>query len=212
MGSHRRVAPPGPDRGRAAALGVLSVAAAALGAVPGPSAGAAPLGGTRAEADRLYAAAEKATEAYHEAGRRAAALRHRVRFAQDRSALRQDRVNALRDSLGPLAGAQYRGGVLGPALALLLTSGPDDYLDRAALLDRIGVRRAGELRTLRAALRELAQQRAEAPRTAAALDEARRAAAAHKKTVERKRAAARRLLNTLPDAARAAHDHGSPGA
>ncbi|HET9383143.1 MAG TPA: C40 family peptidase, partial [Streptomyces sp.] len=49
-------------------------------------------------------------------------------------------------------------------------------------------------------------------RTAAALDETRRAAAAHKRTAVRRLAAARRLLNTLPDAARAAHDHGSPGA
>ncbi|MEV6960491.1 NlpC/P60 family protein [Streptomyces sp. NPDC051207] len=209
MGSHRRVAPSGLDRGSAAVLGVLSVTAAALGAVPAPAAPAAPLDDARAEVERLHAAAEKATEAFNEAEERADALRGEVRDAQDRIARRQSHVNALRESLGSLAGAQYRDGGIDPALALLLTSDPDDYLDKAAVLDRIGARQAGELRNLRKALRELAQERAEAAGKVAALDESRRAVAAHKKTVEQKLAAARRLLNSLSDDDRAAYDRAS---
>jgi hypothetical protein len=68
VGSHRRLESPGFDRGAGAALCVLSAAAAALGAVP---AVAAPHDDTRAEVDRLYTEAEKATEAYNRAEERA---------------------------------------------------------------------------------------------------------------------------------------------
>lgn len=67
MGSHRRLAQSGFDRGATSALSVLSVAAAALGAVSAVPATAAPHDDTRAEVDRLYEEAEKATEAYNTA-------------------------------------------------------------------------------------------------------------------------------------------------
>ncbi|MEU0740367.1 NlpC/P60 family protein [Streptomyces sp. NPDC006134] len=206
MGSHRRLVPSGSDRGARVAAGLLSVAAAALGAVP---AGAAPHEETRAEVDRLYEEAERATEDYNEAAERADALRAQVRVRQDRIARHQERVNVLREALGSLAGAQYRSGGLDPSLALLLSAEPEDYLDKASVLDRIGARQAGELKELRAALRRLAQDRTEAARKLTALDESRKAVAAHKRTVERKLAEARRLLNSLPDDERAAHDRAS---
>ncbi|MEV6935475.1 hypothetical protein AB0N19_13670, partial [Streptomyces sp. NPDC051132] len=114
MGSHRRLAPSGFDRGTAA-LCVLSAAAAALGAVP---AHAAPDAGARAEVDRLYTEAEKATQAYDKADERAGELRRRVRTAQDRIARQQQRVNDLREQLGALAGAQYRAGGIDPAASV----------------------------------------------------------------------------------------------
>ncbi|CAL9401623.1 hypothetical protein SUDANB58_01460 [Streptomyces sp. enrichment culture] len=203
MGSHRRLVPSGSDRGARVAAGLLSAVAVALGAAP---AGAAPHDETRAEVDRLYEEAEKATEAYNEADERADALREQVRLRQDRIARHQDRVNTLREALGSLAGLQYRSGGLDPSLALLLSAEPEDYLDKASVLDRIGTRQAGELKELRAALRRLARDRAEAARKLTALDESRRAAATHKRTVERKLAEARRLLNSLPDDDRAAYD------
>ncbi|CAL9546250.1 hypothetical protein SUDANB6_04365 [Streptomyces sp. enrichment culture] len=206
MGSHRRLVPSGSDRGARAAAGLLSVVAVALGAVP---AGAAPHDETRAEVERLYKEAEKATEAYNEADERADALREQVRVRQDRIARHQERVNTLREALGSLAGVQYRSGGLDPSLALLLSAEPEEYLDKASVLDRIGTRQAGELRKLRAALRRLARDRLEAARKLTALDESRRAVAAHKRTVERKLAEARRLLNSLPDDERAAYDRAS---
>ncbi|MEV0242059.1 NlpC/P60 family protein [Streptomyces sp. NPDC050674] len=206
MGSHRRLAPSGSDRGASAAVGLLSVAAAALGAVP---AGAAPYDDTRATVDRLYEQAEKATEAYNEADERADALREEVGTARDRIARGQQRVNSMRESLGSLAGAQYRSGGIDPSLALLFSDDPEDYLDKASRLDRLTAHQAGELRELRHAMRELAQDREEAAGKLRELEKSRKAVAAHKKSVERKLAAAQRLLNSLPDAERDAYGRAS---
>ncbi|WP_053671950.1 C40 family peptidase [Streptomyces sp. NRRL B-1140] len=206
MGSHRRLAPSGFDRGAGAAVSILSVAAAALGTAP---AGAAPHDDTRATVDRLYAQAEKATEAYNEADERADLLRAESGTARDRVARQQQRVNNLRESLGSLAGAQYRSGGIDPSLALLLSDDPDDYLDRATRLDRLTTRQAGELKKLQEALRDLAQEREEAAGKLRELEKSRTSVAAHKKTVERKLAAARRLLNSLPDAERDAYARAS---
>ncbi|MGQ4384137.1 NlpC/P60 family protein [Streptomyces sp. SAS_270] len=209
MGSHRRFAPSGLSRGRGATVAVLSAAAtaaAALGAVP---AGAAPQDDTRAEVDRLYEQAEKATEAFNKADERADALREQVSTAQDRIARQQERINTMRDALGSLAGAQYRSGGIDPSLALLFSDDPDDYLDKAAALDRITVHQAGELKDLESAMRDLAQERAEATGKLADLEKSRKAVTRHKRTVERKLAKARQLLNQLPSAERAAYDRAS---
>ncbi|MFD0212835.1 NlpC/P60 family protein [Streptomyces hirsutus] len=204
MGSHRRLAPsPGPDRGTTVAVGLLSVAAAALGAVP---ATATPHEDLRTEVDRLYAEAERATEAYNKADERADTLREQVNAARDEIARQQERVNGMRESLGSLAGAQYRSGGLDPSLALLFSGDPEDYLERASVLDRLTARRAGELKGLQEAVRTLDQDRAETSRKLGELERSRKAVAAHKKTVERKLARARRLLNALPDEERAAHE------
>ncbi|MFF7488183.1 NlpC/P60 family protein [Streptomyces luteogriseus] len=206
MGSHRRLAPSGFDRGAGAAVSILSVTAAALGAVPSA---AAPYDDTRATVDRLYEQAEKATEAYNEADERADGLRAEVGTVRDRIARQQERVNSMRESLGSLAGAQYRSGGIDPSIALLFSDDPDDYLDHASRLDRLTARQAGELRKLRGAMRELAQDREEAADKLRELETSRKAVAAHKKTVERKLAAARRLLNSLPDAERDAYGRAS---
>ncbi|KAB2972344.1 hypothetical protein F8R89_09970 [Streptomyces sp. SS1-1] len=203
MGSHRRLASPGFDRGTGTALCVLSAAAAALGAVP---AVAAPHDDTRAEVDRLYTEAEKATEAFNRAEERAEKLRTEVRTAQDRIARQQQDINSKRDALGSLAGAQYRSGGVDPSLALLLSDDPADYLDRAATLARISAHHAGELKDLQDAMRELAQERSEAAGKLAELDKSRQSVVAHKRTVERKLTQARRLLNSLTAADRAAYD------
>ena len=207
MGSHRRLAPSGFDRG---ALCVLSAAAAALGAVStAVPATAAPHEETRTEVDRLYEAAEKATEAFNEAGERAGTLRRQVGASQDRIARKQERINDLREQLGSLAGAQYRSGGLDPSLALLFSDDPADYLDKASVLDRITTHQAGELKDLQDTLRELAQERAEATRKLSDLEKSREAVEKHKRTVEQKLARARQLLNSLPSAERAAYDRAS---
>ncbi|MDX3450351.1 NlpC/P60 family protein [Streptomyces sp. ME02-8801-2C] len=208
MGFHRRLAPSGFDRGATAALCLLSAAVAALGAAV-PSAVAAPTDSTQAEVDRLYAEAEKATESYNRADERVDALREQVTRTQDRIARQQQRINTMREALGSLAGAQYRSGGMDPSLALLFSDTPDDYLEKAAALDRISVHQAGELRELQAALRELDQERAEATGRLAELDRSRKAVAEHKRTVERKLARARELLDSLPSADRAAYDRAS---
>lgn len=209
MGSHSRLVSSGFDRGAAAALGVLSAAAAALGAIPVQPAAAAPHDNTRAEVDRLYEEAERATEAYNKADERADKLRDQVGTAQDAIARKQDRVNAMRESLGSLAGAQYRSGALDPSIALLFSDDPDDYLAKASALDRISTHQAVELHDLQQALRDLAQKRQEATGKLAELEKSRKAVARHKRIVEQKLAKARELLNSLPDQERAEYDRAS---
>lgn len=204
MGFHRRLASSGFDRGAGTALCVMSAAAAALGAVPATSAVAAPHDDTRAEVDRLYQEAERATEAYDKADERAGQLRRQVGDAQDMIARQQLRVNAMREALGSLAGAQYRSGGMDPSLALLFSDDPADYLDKASVLDRITAHQAGELKDLQEAVRELAQERTEAAGHLAELEKSRKAVASHKKTVEQKLAKARQLLDALPYTERAA--------
>jgi cell wall-associated NlpC family hydrolase len=187
----------------------MSAAAAALGALP---AAAAPQDDTRAEVDRLYTQAEKATEAYNKADERAGSLHEQVSTAQDEIARQQERINTMRDALGSLAGAQYRSGGLDPSLALLFSDDPADYLDKSAVLDRITAHQAGELKDLQLAMLELARKREEATGKLAELERSREAVAQHKQTVERKLAKARELLNSLPYAARAAYDRASRSA
>jgi chaperonin cofactor prefoldin len=216
VGCHRRLAPRRlVPAGRASSApgaagltaAVLSVAAAAFGVAPGAAAAPGTPDGprdARSELDRLYTEAERAVEAFNHADERAERLREEVGEAQDRMARQQERVNDLRAELGSLAGAEYRSGGMDPSLALLLSSDPDDYLDKAAALDRIGSRQAGKLNRLRGALRELGQEREEAVADLAELERVRKDVSAQKRTVERKLGEARRLLHTLPGDERAA--------
>ncbi|MGW1881707.1 NlpC/P60 family protein [Streptomyces sp. NPDC001970] len=215
MASHRRPTPssgiPGFQRG--ARVTLLSAAAAstaaALGAAP---AGAEPRdtpGTARAEVDRLYEEAEKATEQYNKADERADRLREEVAAARDSAARGQEVINRKRGALGSVAGAQYRSGGVDPALVLLLSEDPDTYLEKAELLDRLSERQADALRDLRRAQRTMAQQRAEATRKLAELESSRFAVARHKRTVEGKLTAAQRLLNTLPADEREAYTRAS---
>ncbi|MDF6021600.1 C40 family peptidase [Streptomyces sp. JH34] len=200
MVSHRRPTRPGLNRGvRATVLSAAAAtAAAALGAAPA-SASPEDTHETAKEAvDRLYAEAERATERYNGARESLGRLRGRIARAQDAAARTQEDINLLRSSLGAMAGAQYRSGGVDPSVALLLSSDPDTFLDRAAALDRAGERRAVTLSKLRHAQRKIAQSRAEAAGALAALERDRAALARHKNTVEAKLDRARQLLRTLP--------------
>ncbi|WP_405688533.1 NlpC/P60 family protein [Streptomyces sp. NBC_00057] len=211
MVSHRRSTQPGLNRG--ARVTVLSAAAATAAATLGAAtANADPQdtsGTAKARVDRLYGEAERATEQYNKAGEKADRLRGELKRTQDRAARDQERLNRMRTALGSVASAQYRSGGLDPSLALLLSSDPDTYLDRAATLDRLTEHQAAELRQLQQAQRSLAQTRAEAARALADLERNRAAATRHKRTVERKLARAEQLLDALPGADRADFERSS---
>lgn len=186
----------------------MATAAAAFSAAPAlarpgdPADDSKTSGTVKARLDQLYEQAEQATEKFNAAGERADALRERVEQVADRVARGQEKVNRMRDALGLIATAQYRHGAVDPAIELILSSDPDGYLDKAATLDRVTGRQAGQLRALLAAQRTLRQERQEAARTLAELEDSRRAVEQHKREVEDKLASARRLLNSLPDADR----------
>ncbi|MFJ8307745.1 MULTISPECIES: NlpC/P60 family protein [unclassified Streptomyces] len=210
MASHRRSSQSGLTQ--SARVTVLSAAAATAAALAAPAASAdphTPGSSGQAKVDRLFAEAEQATEQYDKADERTGRLRDEVKRAQDAVARGQERINRMRGALGALAGAQYRSGGIDPSLALLLSADPDTYLDRAAALDRLSSHQSGALQELQYEQRRLAQQRAEAGRTLAALERSRGEVARHKRTVEAKLAEARRMLNALPVDDRAAFDRAS---
>jgi len=214
-GSHRRA-----DRQRAPYPGVfglsarvtaLSAAAGAAAALTAVPAGADPGGGSdpaavSARVDRLYTEAERATERYNAVAERVEDLRGQVERAQDGAARDQARVNRLRGTLGALANAQYRSGGTAPVLALLLSDDPEDYLARAAVLERIHSRQAARIRVLQRAARALEQRRTEARGKLAELGRQREALSRHRASVQRKLGAAQRLLNRLPAEQRAARE------
>lgn len=192
---------------------VLSAAAATAAATLGAAtANADPQDAPRtakARVDRLYTEAERATEQYNAAGENIGRLRGEVDRAQDRAARGQEQVNRMRTVLGSAASAQYRSGGIDPSLALLLSSDPDSYLDRAAVLERLTGLQAAELRELQQVQRGLTQTRAEAARALAELERSRADATRHKRTVERKLAEARKLLGALSGADRAEFERAS---
>ncbi|MFG3527972.1 NlpC/P60 family protein [Streptomyces sp. NPDC047917] len=211
MVSHRRSTQSGLNLSVRAT--VLSAAAATAAATLGAAtANADPQDAPRtakARVDRLYTEAERATEQYNAAGENIGRLRGEVDRAQDRAARGQERVNRMRTALGSAASAQYRSGGIDPSLALLLSSDPDSYLDRAAVLERLTGLQAAELRELQQVQRGLTQTRAEAARALAELERSRADATRHKRTVERKLAEARKLLGALPGADRAEFERAS---
>ncbi|MFD9035472.1 NlpC/P60 family protein [Streptomyces sp. NPDC059567] len=201
MASHRRPA-------RVTVLtAAAATAATAFGAVPASAdPGGAPEAATKATVDRLFEEAERATERFNKADERADTLRRSVSQARDGLARGQERINRMRGALGSVAGAQYRSGGIDPALALLLSSDPDSYLDRASVLDRVAARQGVALGQLQAEQRRLSQKRTEAGRLLAELERSRTQVAKHKRTVERKLAEARRVLASLSAQDRAEFD------
>ncbi|WP_327171094.1 C40 family peptidase [Streptomyces sp. NBC_01336] len=211
MVSHRRSTQPGVSR--SVRVTVLSAAAAtAAAALGGATANAEPQDTPRtagARVDRLFTEAEQATEHYNKAGENVVRLRGEVRRAQDRAARGQERINRMRTEIGSAAREQYRAGGIDPSLALLLSSDPDSYLDSAATLNRVDMRRATVLAGLRKAQQALAQTHAEAARSLAGLERNRAAVSRHKRTVERKLHQARELLKKLPGSERDAFERAS---
>nr|WP_155073225.1 C40 family peptidase [Streptomyces taklimakanensis] len=192
----------------AAAGAVAVLTAAPAGAEPGAEESPAAL---NARVDRLYTEAAQATEEYNATAERVEELRGQVERAQSAAARDQARVNRMRDDLGTLAAAQYRGGEVAPSLALFLSDEPDEYLARAAALDRISSRQAARLREYRHAVRSLEEQRARAGGKLAELGHRREALRRHRAAVQRKLGAAQRLLNRLPSEERAARERASRG-
>ncbi|MFH8569598.1 NlpC/P60 family protein [Streptomyces sp. NPDC017993] len=213
MVSHRRTSQPGPVT--LTGVTVLSAALAAAALSPAPAAAdpadgpAAARGSAASRLTELYDQAERATEKYNGADERARSLRVQVTNLQDRTARAQERVNRMRGRLGVLAAAQYRAGGIDPTLQLLLSEGPDGYLEKASALDRLHRSQAGELHELQVAQRALEQQRRETVARLADLEAGRKTVARHKKAVQGKLAAARRMLNGLPADVRAAYDRAS---
>ncbi|MFF8863464.1 MULTISPECIES: NlpC/P60 family protein [unclassified Streptomyces] len=197
MASHRR--PKQPSRTR---VTVLTTAAAAAVALSANAANAAPSeklskDEVKAKVDKLYEQAEQATEKYNGAKEKQQKLQKEISTVQDDVARGQQELNKLRDGLGSLATAQYRSGGIDPSVQLLLSSNPDDYLDKASTLDQLSSQQVDSLKKIQDKQRELAQERAEAAEKLKDLSSTRTQLEEKKKEVQGKLAEAQKLLNTL---------------
>ncbi|MFJ2257577.1 NlpC/P60 family protein [Streptomyces sp. NPDC087844] len=156
----------------------------------------------KAKVDKLYQEAEVATEKYNGAKEKSTKAAGRLGTLQDEAARKTDRLNDERDALGSLATAQYRDGGIDPALGLMLSSDPDQYLDGAAFAERAGSRQASAVSRVRTQLRDIEQLRGAAHIELTSLTARQADLKRHKKTVTGKLGEARQLLSRLPDADR----------
>ncbi|MFE2143291.1 NlpC/P60 family protein [Streptomyces sp. NPDC059456] len=196
MASHRRPKP--PTRTRVSVLTALATAAVALSS---QSAMAAPdkpsKDEVKSKVDALYEESEQATEKFNGAKERQDQLEKEISQLQDRVARGQDELNSLRNTLGSMATAQYRGGGLDQSVLLLLSDDPDGYLDKASTLQQLSGKQVEAITKIQAKQRSLAQQRQEATGKLADLDAVRKELAEKKSTAQAKLADAQALLNTL---------------
>ncbi|MFW6694622.1 NlpC/P60 family protein [Streptomyces sp. MAR4 CNX-425] len=151
----------------------------------------------QARVDRLHHEAEQAVEKYNGVAEKADRAERDLDDLRDEAARRTARLNDARDALGAFATAQYRSGTADPTVQLALSAEPEDYLRQAALLERVGSRRAAALTDVGRQLREVRQVRAEADERLAELKSARAELKRRKSAINDKLAEARRLLATL---------------
>lgn len=194
MASHRR--PKQPGRTRVTVLTVTAAAAVVLSA-QSASADEATKADVKSKVDKLYEEAEQATEKYNGAKEKQEKLDKQVGDLQDKVARGQEELNKLRNSLGSVATAQYRGGAIDPSLQLLLSSDPDSFLEKASTLNQLSARQADTLKQISEKQRTLKQQRQEATGKLKDLGETRKALGEKKEEVQGKLAEAQKLLNTL---------------
>lgn len=151
----------------------------------------------KAEVDRLHHEAEQAVEKYNGVAEKADRAERDLDDLRDEAARKTARLNDARDALGSFATAQYRNGTADPTVQLALSAEPEDYLRRAALLERAGSRQAAALTSVGRQLREVEQVRTEAGERLAELTDARAELKRHKHAIKDKLAKAHRLLDTL---------------
>ncbi|MDT0346567.1 NlpC/P60 family protein [Streptomyces sp. DSM 44938] len=186
-------------------LSAAATAAAVMGAVPVLAVPGEPPADSAAaarEVDRLFADAERAIEAYNGTAERVEELRAEFERRRGRVTRGQEAVNEQRRALGSAAAAQYRSGGFDPTVTLMFSDSPEAYLARAAVLERLGARRAGELRELVAAQRTLERRRAEAADKLGELTAEQERLADRKHAAQTKLAAARRQYERLSAAER----------
>lgn len=204
-------------KARARTAGVIALVGAATATALGGFAHADPQptpAEVGARVDRLHHEAEKAVEKHNGVAEKADRAERDLDDLRDEAARKTARLNDARNALGSFATAQYRNGT-DPTVQLALSAEPEDYLRRAALLERVGSRQATAVAGVGRQLREVEQVRAEAGDRLTELKDARAELKRHKRAIEDKLAEARRLLGTLTAGQRAAvlgaDGHGGTG-
>lgn len=151
----------------------------------------------KAKVAKLYQEAEVATEKYNGAKEKADKAQENLEELRDQAARRTERLNSARDELGSLAAAQYRGGGIDPSWQLALSADPDQYLDGAALAERVGTRHSADVASVRKQLLEIERLRGAARVELGTLKTRQTELKRHKKTVTSKLTDARQLLGRI---------------
>lgn len=135
---------------------------------------------------QLRLQADIAVEEYDAAATALSAARRKGAVAAERLARSRARTEATRARMTAFAAAAYRSGGTDQFAALVLTSDPATFLDRAAALDQIARDQSEAVREFQAAARELAEGEALA-----------KAAVAEQQALERRMAARRDAVAAL---------------
>ncbi|AUG76796.1 hypothetical protein CFP65_1928 [Kitasatospora sp. MMS16-BH015] len=204
MASHRR--PKQPSRARVTVLTAAAATAVALSAQV--SAHAAPAKPStdevKAQVDKLSEDQEKATETFNGANERANQLRAQAAQLQDQVARGQEQMTELATGLAAVAGEQYRNGGIDSSVALMLSSDPAGYLEKASSAEQVTETQAATLKQLKEQQRRLDQQKQEATEILAELDRNTQVLNDAKNQVQQKLQESKRLLSQLSAADRAA--------
>ncbi len=116
-----------------------------------------PRPGPPARAERLYAQAARAVQAYEDTERAARRKRAELRLLRRAAAVERRRLTAVRDLIGAMARSEYRSGLMGPSARLLLADRPERLLEGVAL-----ARQGQHAQAALLAQRMLAERRLEA--------------------------------------------------
>ncbi|WP_030206515.1 C40 family peptidase [Streptomyces sp. NRRL S-87] len=196
MASHRR--PKQPTRARVTTLTALAAAAVALASQNAQAAPAKPSKDeVKSKVDGLYEQAEKATEKFNGAREQQRKLEKEIGQLQDKVARGQAELNEMRDQMGSMASAQYRSGGVDSSIQLLLSDNPDEYLDKASVLDQLSAKQVESVHKIQEKQRALAQERQEAAGKLKDLADTRKELGEKKAEIQTKLAEAQKLLNSL---------------
>jgi cell wall-associated NlpC family hydrolase len=199
MASHRR----GKTTMRTALTLTTTGAAAATGVALTANTGhAASVAEVQAQVKTLQAQAEQATNRYDAAAEQMAGLQRQVDLIQSQAATTQASMNTLLSTLGPLAAAQYRTGSVDPALTMMLSQNPDQYLQHALAVNQFGQNEAMMLKSLKAEQAQLAVLKKQAAERLAQLQQTQNQAAALRTQIVAKNRQAQSLLSSLTFAQR----------
>lgn len=143
--------------------------------------------------------ASTAVEDFRQAQQDVAEAERHAAAAQERAAAEQARLDEARSDLAGVVAAAYRRGGNDRIVAVLTEAGPQDFLDRAATLDRLGKSQSDVLSVLEAAASRARSESAAAEAHLEALRTAQRDLEQRRQQVERTLAAQQQLLDGLEE-------------
>lgn len=194
MASHRRTKLPVRTAITLTTTGAAAITGVGLTATSGH---AASVDEVKAQVNTLQAQAEAATNQYDAAAEQMAELQKQVDQIQGQATAAQSAINALLATLGPLAAAQYRTGSVDPALSLMLSQNPDQYLQKALAMNQFGQSEAMTLKSLRAEQAQLTSLKKQAADRLAQLQQNENQAASLKAQILGRNRQAQALLASL---------------